>query len=135
QIDAVAALVDLDQNRECVGSAGLLACGFCCDFCAFLTDLADPRSSDADRGADLSKIACHDVPPKDLFSPGQRCDARRDCTARERLDDGERGMPLCKRREDHAFELLFVFGKNEIAEALAHFPLDWSKLAPHVVHV
>src|SRR3972149_436755 len=61
--------------------------------------------------------------------------ARSDLSARERLDERQRGLPFRKLRKDHTFKRAIVFRQDEIAEPFAHFPLDRRELAADVVHV
>src|SRR3972149_8434068 len=61
--------------------------------------------------------------------------ARSDLSARERLDERQRGLPVRKLRKDHTFKRAIVFRQDEIAEPFADFPLDRRELAADVIHV
>ena len=136
ELDAVGAVVEVDQYRERVGGAGLTQ-----DRSGHrLRDLRGERAvgrgaREPDRGPHLRQGARDDSTTEDGVSAGQMGEARRHLPARERLDQRERRLLRLELLHDHALEGLVVLAEDEVADALAHLALHRLELAADVLHV
>src|SRR3989440_8438279 len=134
KLDAVGALVEIDQHGQRVGGAGVLPRRTRDGFGRLACDLAG-GGVEADGGADLAEVAGKDPAAEHLLGARQVGEARSDLAAREHLDDRQRRLSPGQLREHHALERLVVLGQDEVAQPLADLLLDRSQLLPHVVHV
>src|SRR3972149_6008670 len=64
----------------------------------------------------------HDAAPKAPLRPRQVGEARGDLAARERLDDGQRGLTARERRQDDALQRLVVLPPDGGAGGVAPLP-------------
>src|SRR2546430_15350501 len=136
ELDPVQPLVEIDQHRQRVGGPRLAPRRPRDDLGGLACDPARRRGAvETDRRADLAQLTRHDAAAKDLLGARQVGDARGDLTPGERLHDRERALAGRERAEDDALQRVIVLGQDEVAEPLAHFPLDRLRLLSNVAPI
>jgi len=128
EIDAVGAVVEVDQHGERMAGAGFLAhrARHLGGDLGVSGALASPSRSRAVRIWPRSRAT---MPRRNTVSAPEMGGAGGDLAAGEILHHRQRSSDLLQRRQDHALEGLVVLRQDEVADALAHLGLDRRQLA------
>ena len=136
EIDAVGAVIDLDQHRERVAGASLLAHGLRHPFGRLAAHFARyQRAVEAEGGGELGRVAGDEAAAEHLLGARQMGDAGGDLAGGEGLDHRQRTLAGGECREHDAFERLVVLAEDEVAEPLAHLGLHRSELPMDLAHI
>src|SRR6516165_4420106 len=135
EIDAVGAVINLDQHRQRMGGTGLLAYGLRHPLGRLAAHLARyQRAVEAEGRSELAWVTGDEAAAEHLLGIGQMGDAGGDLTGGEGLDHGQRALAGSQCSEHDSLEGLVVLTEDKVAEPPAHLRLDWCELLLDLVH-